>query len=44
MKDIQIAIPPRINSEKAIGKEFRVGMSVALGVPPKNIFNELGAF
>lgn len=29
---------------KAIEKEFRVGMSVALGVPPKQILNELGAF
>lgn len=29
---------------KAIEKEFRVGMSVALGIPPKRIFNELGEF
>lgn len=29
---------------KAIEKEFRVGMSVALGVPPKDIFLNLGEF
>jgi regulator of RNase E activity RraA/CMP-N-acetylneuraminic acid synthetase len=29
---------------RAIEKEWRVGMSVALGVPPKSIFDELGEF
>lgn len=29
---------------KAIEKEFRVGLSVAMGVPPKKIYTELGEF
>lgn len=29
---------------KAIEKEFKVGMSVAMGVPPKRIFDSLGEF
>jgi regulator of RNase E activity RraA/CMP-N-acetylneuraminic acid synthetase len=29
---------------KAIEKEFKVGMSVAMGVPPKQIFDALGEF
>lgn len=29
---------------KAIEKEFRVGVSVAMGVPPKKIYTELGEF
>lgn len=34
----------RVMALKAIEKEFKVGMAVALGVPPKNIFTELGEF
>lgn len=29
---------------RAIEKEFRVGMSVAMGIPPKKIFDDLGEF
>lgn len=29
---------------KAIEKEFKVGISVAMGVPPKQIFDTLGEF